>query len=99
MLNKTRSFSFIILMILNFALLTSVQAAEPKTVVLDVPGMSCQFCPITIRKALEKVPGVIKATADYDTKSATVLFDPAVTNESALTKATANAGYPSTVKP
>jgi len=84
---------------LNFTLLMPLNAAESKTVVLDVPGMTCKFCPITIRKALEKVPGVIKATADYDSKSATVIFDPAITNANELIKATANSGYPSTVKP
>lgn len=73
-------------------------AAESKVVMLDVPGMTCKFCPITIRKALSKVPGVIEAKSDYDTKSATVTFDPAKTTAEALTKATANAGYPSTVK-
>ena len=78
---------------------TIVNAAENKVVKLDVPGMTCKFCPITIRKALSKVPGVIKATSDYDTKSATVTFDPSKTNVETLTKATANAGYPSTVKP
>ena len=86
---------------LIFSLLGSgqyVTAAENKTVMLDVPGMTCSFCPITIRKALNKVPGVIEAKSDYDTKSATVTFDPAITTIEALIKATANAGYPSTLK-
>ncbi len=73
-------------------------AGEAQTVTLDVPGMTCKFCPITIRKALSKVPGVIEAKADYDSKTATVTFDPDKTSLSALTGATANAGYPSTVK-
>lgn len=93
---------FLSIMIIGLTLLapfsTTAQAAEQQTVVLDVPGMTCQFCPITIRKALEKVPGVIEAKADYETKSATVVFDPAKTNVAALTAATANAGYPSTPK-
>lgn len=86
---------------LMFALLSSgqyVAAAENKTVMLDVPGMTCNFCPITIRKALNKVPGVIEAKSDYETKSATVTFDPVITTIEALIKATANAGYPSTLK-
>lgn len=80
-------------------LLTPLAAfsAETKTVVLDVPGMTCNFCPITVRKALQKVPGVIEAKADFETKTATVVFDPAKTNVETLTKATANAGYTSTV--
>ncbi len=73
-------------------------AAESKTITLDVPGMTCKFCPITIRKALKKVPGVIDATADYPSKTATVTFDPDKTDVEALTNATANAGYPSTLK-
>jgi len=73
-------------------------AAEPQTVTLDVPGMTCKFCPITIKKALKKVPGVIEAKAEYKTKTATVTFDPDKTNIEALTRATANAGYPSTLK-
>jgi len=92
------TFLFVSLM---FGLLGSgqyVAAAENKTVMLDVPGMTCNFCPITIRKALKKVPGVIEAKSDYDTKSATVTFDPAITTSEALIKATANAGYPSTLK-
>lgn len=78
--------------------MTSATAAEAKTVVLDVPGMTCKFCPITIRKALKKVPGVIDAKADFDTKTATVTYDPAKTNIKALTNATKNAGYESRLK-
>ncbi|NOX10013.1 MAG: mercury resistance system periplasmic binding protein MerP [Gammaproteobacteria bacterium] len=70
-----------------------------KTVILDVPGMTCQFCPITIRKALEKVPGVIEAKASFDSKTATITFDPDKTNVEALINATANAGYPSSLQP
>ncbi len=73
-------------------------AVQSKTVTLDVPGMTCKFCPITIRKALEKVPGVIEAKADYETKTATVTFDPDKTTVDKLTAATKNAGYPSTLK-
>ena len=74
-------------------------AVEVQTVTLDVPGMTCRFCPITIRKALSKVPGVIEVKSDFADKTATVTFDPEKTSLSDLTEATANAGYPSTVKP
>jgi periplasmic mercuric ion binding protein len=77
---------------------TIATAAEAQTATLDIPGMTCKFCPITVRKALSKVPGVIKAESDYATKTATVTFDPDKTDLSALTAATADAGYPSTVK-
>jgi mercuric ion binding protein len=72
-------------------------AAAPQTAVLDVQNMTCSMCSITIRKALEKVPGVIDAKVDYDHKTAIVEYDGDKTNPSALVKATTNAGFPSTV--
>ncbi|HEC12760.1 MAG TPA: mercury resistance system periplasmic binding protein MerP [Acidiferrobacteraceae bacterium] len=74
------------------------QATETKTVTLNVQNMTCALCPLTVRKSLEKVKGVIKAEASFDTKTATVTFDPAKTTVEALTKATADAGYPSKLK-
>jgi len=76
----------------------TVQAAETQTVTLDVPGMTCGSCPITVKYSLKKVPGVIDASADFDSKTATVTFDPDKTDVAALTAATANAGYPSTAR-
>jgi mercuric ion binding protein len=71
------------------------QAAEPQTATLSVQNMTCSVCPVTVRKALEKVPGVIKASVDYDSKTASVTFDPGKATVEALTKATTDAGYPS----
>ncbi len=87
------------LVLVLLALSAPLAAAQPRTVVLDIPGMTCKFCPITIRKALQKVPGVISAKAEFKTKTATVTFDPAKTNVEALIKATTNAGYPSSPRP
>jgi len=72
--------------------------ADNKTVTLSVPGMYCEMCPATVSKALKKVNGVEKVAASFETKEAVVTFDDAKTNVDALRKATANAGYPSTVK-
>lgn len=72
--------------------------AGEKTVVLSVPGMNCAACPITVRKALQKVPGVLAAKATLEPPEATVRFDDAATSIDKLTEATRNAGYPSTVK-
>jgi mercuric ion binding protein len=72
--------------------------AGTKTVVLDVPTMNCSACPITVKKALSKVPGVSGVEVSYEKKEATVTFDDAKATVEALTKATANAGYPATVK-
>lgn len=73
--------------------------AATKTVTLSVPGMTCAACPITVKQALSKVDGVQKAEVSFEKLEAVVMFDDAKTNVAALTKATENAGYPSTVKP
>jgi len=43
---------------------------------LDVQNMTCELCPITVKKALGKVPGVADAKIDLGKKTATVTFDP-----------------------
>ncbi len=69
--------------------------ASPQTVTLNVSGMTCPTCPITVKKALEKVSGVSKVEVRFEKKQVLVTFDDAKTNTDALVKATANAGYPS----
>lgn len=71
--------------------------AATKTVTLAVPSMNCAACPITVKKALTKVPGVSQASVNYEKREAVVTFDDARTNPGALTESTKNAGYPSTV--
>ena len=70
----------------------------PRTAVLDVQNMTCGLCPITVKKSLQKVAGVSEVAVDFEKKTATVKFDADITNASALTQATAKAGYPSTVR-
>ena len=71
--------------------------AAPKTVTLSVPTMYCEVCPITVKKALTKVPGVSQAVVDFDKRQATVTFDDAKASVETLTRATKDAGYPSTL--
>ena len=87
----------------HVALATLIYFASPlwaatKTVTLSVPGMNCATCPITVKKALSKVEGVVEAKVTWEPKEAVVTYDDTKTTPAALTKATENAGYPSTVK-
>ena len=90
---------------MNRFVLLSVLVAVPftlfagalQTVTLEVKNMSCAVCPITVKKALEKVSGVTSVTVDFDKKSATVTFDPDKVSPATLAKATSDAGYPSTL--
>ena len=77
---------------------TSAWAAGNRTATLSVDNMDCAVCPITVCKALEKVPGVESAKVDFKSKLAVVAFDASKTTPEALTKATADAGFPSSVK-
>lgn len=81
-----------------FIVAVGIAAAATKTVTLAVENMTCAACPITVKKALNKVAGVAKAEVSYERKEAMVTFDDTKTNVEALIKATTNAGYPSTVK-
>jgi mercuric ion binding protein len=73
-------------------------AAASQTVTLKVQNMTCSVCPITVRKALEKVQGVASVKVNLDAKTATVIFDPDKANADALVKATTEAGYPASVE-
>ena len=37
--------------------------------------MTCPVCPITVKKALERVPGVTEAKVDFDKKTASISFE------------------------
>ena len=83
-----------VVLVLSFAAL----AAGQQTAVLDVQNMTCGLCPITVKKSLQKVPGVADANVDFDKKTATVKFDPDKATVAALVKATTEAGFPSSAR-
>ena len=87
-----------ILMLLAALSWTAVLAGDQARVVLDVENMTCAACPITVKKAISKVPGVSLVTVDYEHRTAIVSYNPTKTTTAELTKATTNAGYPSTVR-
>lgn len=79
------------------ATLSAPAWAAMKTVALSVPGMTCAYCPVTVRAALKRVDGV-KDIAVIGETDIQVTYDDARTNVAALINATKNAGYPSSVK-
>lgn len=82
---------------LAWTVLTAPVWAASRTVTLSVPTMDCPVCPITVKKALTKVPGVSQAEVNFDKRLVTVTFDDSRTSIEVLTRATKNAGYPSTL--
>ncbi len=85
-------------LLIGFVLFSAAAWAAVKTVTLSVPGMYCEVCPITVKKALLKVPGVIKVDVSFEKKEAVVRFDDAKATIDKLKDATFEAGYPSEVK-
>jgi len=70
--------------------------SERREIALSVPAMNCPMCPITVRRALAGVDGVLKADASLKDKQARVAFDPARTDIDALLAAVAEAGFSGT---
>lgn len=74
---------------------SEVQAAESeRTATFVVEKLTCAMCPITVRKAAQKVAGVNTISVDIDAGTATVVFDPAITTPAEIGAAITNAGYP-----
>ena len=80
---------------ISVALANADAWAATRQVTLSVPSMDCATCPVTIRVALLKVPGVTRAVVSYARRNAVVTFDDTRTDVAALTRATDAAGYPS----
>ena len=70
-------------------------SAPPQSVTLAVENMTCGTCPIVVKKALQRVPGVSAVVVDFEHKTATVTFDQGKATTAELTKATTDAGFPS----
>ena len=93
-----KNLKFVFVAVVGVLVLTAPAWAAPKTVTLNVSKMTCEACPITVKKALQKVPGVSKIDVLYEKKQVVVTFDDGKTSTEALVKATTNAGYPSEVE-
>lgn len=68
--------------------------AESQSATFAIENMSCALCPVTVRKTMGSVSGVKSVSVDFENKTATVLFDPAVTDRAAIAATSTNAGYP-----
>jgi mercuric ion binding protein len=72
--------------------------AGERTVTLTVENMVCPVCSYTVKRTLERVSGVSKVIVSLQDKTAIVIYDDTKADVGALTRATANAGFPSAPK-
>jgi len=77
--------------------LSAPALAATQRVTLSIPGMTCGACPITVRTALKRVPGVERIAIAEATREVNVTFDDAKASPQALLRATKDAGYPAHV--
>jgi len=78
-------------------LVATPASAATRTVVLSVPGMTCPSCPVTLRKALDRVPGVRVVSADLNKRTLEVKVTDSQVTDQEITSTTTNVGFPSTV--
>ncbi|MBL8907338.1 MAG: heavy-metal-associated domain-containing protein [Rhizobiales bacterium] len=76
----------------------ATEAVVLQTTVFAIENMTCALCPVTVKAAMEGVNGVNSVRIDFDAKTATVVFDPALTTAGAIAASSANAGYPAVIK-
>jgi len=91
--------------ILTIALLTVIvlsagnlnaATSNEATVKFSVEKMTCATCPISVRKAMERVDGVKSVEVDFETKIATAIFDANVATASDIGNASTDVGFPAT---
>ncbi|MFM8566643.1 MAG: heavy metal translocating P-type ATPase, partial [Gemmatimonadota bacterium] len=69
-------------------------SSDATTIVrLPVTGMTCAACQANVQRALQRAPGVIEATVDLMTATATVRYDAAHATPTALVGVIRAAGY------
>lgn len=77
----------------------AILASGPdSTVTFDVAKMTCATCPITVRKAMERVDGVKDVKVSYDDKTASVTFDSTVTTATEIGQASTDVGFPAVAR-
>ena len=78
-----------------FCLAALPALADPaQLVVLDVKGMDCATCPITVKALLKKQAGVEDVKVDLQKQIAEVKFDAAKVTPDKLAAVVSEAGFP-----
>jgi Copper chaperone len=70
----------------------SKESTNIKEVTLNVNGMTCRMCPLTIKTALKRLNGVVDANVSYENKEAKVRYEEGKVTVDEMIKAIENAG-------
>lgn len=83
----------VILILASAFLAAPTATAGEQTIMLSVPGMTCASCPYIVRHAIAAVDGVIAVDVMFETRTAKVTFDDALTSLDTIRDAAAAIGY------
>lgn len=68
--------------------------AQAQTATFAVANMTCATCPITVKTAMQKVPGVQSVNVSFEKKTAVVVFDPSRAKPATIAAASTGVGFP-----
>ncbi len=85
------------IVVLGFTSAALAAGSVVEEVRLSIPSMHCELCPLTVRRSLENLPGVLRVRASLESKTATVWIQKEKVRIGDLEKATGDAGYPSSL--
>ena len=69
------------------------QKSPTVTTAFQIEGMTCESCASGLQASLRRVSVVAKAVVDYNSKKATISFDPSKQNRNSLAKLISGSGY------
>lgn len=72
--------------------------ATLQTKTFAIGNMTCPTCPITVKTAMSRVPGVKTVTIDFAAKTATVTYDPSVVTPAKIAAASTGVGFPAQLR-
>ena len=87
----------LVLTLAAFCLPSAAIAAPERSVTFAVSNLTCPTCPIAVKAAMGRVPGVSHVTVDFSTKVATVNYDPARATPAGIAAASTKVGYPARI--
>jgi mercuric ion binding protein len=72
-------------------------AVRAQTAKFAIANMTCATCPIAVKAAMQRVPGVQSVAVSFEEKTATVVFDPSLAKPEAIAAASTGVGFPATL--
>lgn len=71
----------------------STDVSRDQLALIRVEGMHCHKCEAAIQKALQRLPGVHEVEVDFNSRQASVLYDPAAVDVGRLMERVRETGY------